>query len=59
MCKQSTFLTKKQKKKPIQCFKNRGNQIPELVGMKHIALETRKLATKLAQRKNSIICECL
>ena len=47
------------KKKPIQCFKNRENQIPEAVGMKHIALETRKLATELTQRKNSIISKCL
>ena len=55
----SFFFLNKETKITIQCFKNRQNQIPEAVGMKHIALETRKLATEQTQRKNSIISECL
>lgn len=58
MCKQSKFFSK-ETKITIQCFKYRQNQIPEAVGMKHIALETRKLANEQTQRKNSIISKCL
>lgn len=57
MCEQFKFLTRK--KRTIQCFKYRQNQIPEAVGMKHTVLETRKSATEQTQRKSSIISKCL